>query len=420
MQIYAVVGLGYVGLDLATALAKKHKVIGFDIDKTRIADLKRHYDRNNLIDKRKLASKNISYTDNIADIREVNFFIVSVPTPSFMYEMPDLAPLKSASLELAQILKQGDIIVFESTVYPGTTNEVCIPILEENTKLKEGEDFFVGYSPERVNPGDKKHILKNITKIVACANKAALKKIKSCYESICNEVYVVSSIKTAEAVKILENTQRDINIAFMNEFSQIMHTLNINTNEVINGAKTKWSFVPYKPGFVGGHCIAIDPYYLAFQAKQHGVQPDLILTARKINDGMTTFIVQSLLRCLLDLKIDYKNINIGIFGITYKENVSDIRNSLAFKLIKELEEYHFKCHVHDPLFSIENAPCKLESFDAMHNLSVIIIVVAHEFYRKKGINQFIKLLKKDGLIMDIPSLFNKDIQKYPNISYWGL
>ncbi|OGV26002.1 MAG: nucleotide sugar dehydrogenase [Legionellales bacterium RIFCSPHIGHO2_12_FULL_37_14] len=420
MQTYAVVGLGYVGLELATSLAQKHKVIGFDIDKARITELKKQLDHNHLIKKSLLSAKHITYTNELADLNSATFFLISVPTPSYMHELPDLHPLELACLELAKVIKRDDIIVFESTVYPGATDDICIPILEKHSNLKQGKDFFVGYSPERINPGDKTHTLKNITKIVACADNNALKKIKACYQALCKEVYVVSSIRVAEAIKLLENTQRDVNIAFMNEFSKIMHALNINTAEVVKGAETKWSFAHYMPGFVGGHCIAIDPYYLAYKAKQHGVEPALVLTARKVNDGMVLFVVQSLLKCLIDRKIDYQDLNVGVFGITYKANVSDVRNSLSLNLIHELEEYHFNCHIHDPLYELDKAPCKLESFESMHDLSVAIIVVAHEFYQAKGFNGFLKLLKSPGIIMDIPNMFTENNNNYANIEYWAL
>lgn len=421
MPIYAVVGLGYVGLDLATALAKRSHVIGYDIDKKRIRELQQHEDSHHLVTKARLSARHNRYTNDIHDIKTATFYIVAVATPAYANHQPDLRPLKKVSMELAKVLKRGDIIVFESTVYPGTTEEFCIPILEKYSHLIHGKDFFVGYSPERINPGDKKHVLKNIAKIVACDDPTALKKIKSCYQKICNEVHIVSNIRTAEAIKLLENTQRDVNIAFMNEFAKIMHALDLNTDEVIKGAETKWSFSPYKPGFVGGHCIAVDPYYLAFQAKQHGTKPDLVLAARRINDGMTLFVVQSLLKCLMDLKMNKRHLHIGLFGITYKPNVSDIRNSLALKLIKELEAYDFQCHVHDPLYTSNLTPVPLEPFESMHDLNVAIIVVGHEFYAKVGIKKFMKLLKKPAIIMDIPSIFGDEKARHdPKVTYWSL
>ena len=246
------------------------------------------------------------------------------------------------------MIKKGDIIVYESTVYPGATEDVCIPIIEKISHLKCGRDFNVGYSPERINPGDQQHTLKTITKIISAQNEQTLNAVQETYASICDSVYPVSNICTAESIKILENTQRDVNIALMNEFSKIMHALNLDMHEVLEGAKTKWSFVPYKPGFVGGHCISIDPHYMAFEAKRHGVYPELILAARKINDGITKFVIQSMTKLLIKNKVNTSDVSIGIFGVSYKENVPDIRNSLALKLFKELKTYGFNCRVHDP------------------------------------------------------------------------
>ncbi len=326
MSTYAVIGLGYVGLGLAVSLGEHHQVLGYDINQQRIFELKQHLDRNHLLTDQELKNTHVFYTDNINDLKTANFYIVSVSTPAYFYEMPNLEPLIHATQQLAAILKKQDIVVFESTVYPGTTEEICIPILEEISQLTCGVDFNVGYSPERINPGDEQHTLKNITKIVGAQNKTTLAIIQKTYESICDKVHPVSSIAIAEAVKILENTQRDVNIALMNEFTKIMHELKLNTQEIIEGAKTKWTFLPFKPGFVGGHCISIDPHYLAFKAKRKGLYPDLILTARKVNDGMSQFVIQAMMKLLLQHQIDPRKITIGVLGLTYKENTNDVRN----------------------------------------------------------------------------------------------
>lgn len=421
MKIYAVMGLGYVGLGLAIALSKKNTVLGYDIDKKRIQELRQQADRNGLLDSRELSSPNIIFTDTLEDLKRASFYIISVSTPAHFYETPDLKPLIGATTQLASVIKKGDIVVFESTVYPGTTEEICIPILEKESKLNCGQDFNVGYSPERINPGDKTHTLKNITKVISAQNEATLQAIYEVYAIICDTVYPVSNISTAEAVKILENTQRDINIAVMNEFTKIMHALNLDTHEIIEAAKTKFGFIPYKPGFVGGHCISIDPHYLAFEAKRLGVQPELILAARRVNDGMTQFVIQSMLKLLIKNEIDTTNLNIGIFGISYKENVVDTRNSLALKLIKELQDFGFNCHVHDPFDHTHEQKHKisLEKFDKLNDLSVAIIAVGHDFYRNK-LKQILHACKKPAVLMDIPNLFINNHESYKHLIYWNL
>lgn len=423
MRTYAVIGLGYVGLGLAIALGKHHKVLGYDIDEQRVSELNHDLDRHQLINKKQLKQSNVFYTNHIDDIKEANFYIISVSTPAYYYETPNLEPLISAVKHLGPILKKGDIVVFESTVYPGTTEEICVPMLEETSHLKQGKDFYVGYSPERISPGDHTHSLKNITKIISAQNEATLKTIQNTYETICDRVYPVSSIQVAEAIKILENTQRDVNIAFMNEFSKIMHVLNLDTHEIIEGAKTKWSFLPFKPGFVGGHCISIDPHYLAFKAKRHGVQPDLILTARKINDGMTQFIIQSMLAILVKNKLDTRNLTVGILGLSYKQNTNDLRNSLSLKLTKELKEYGVNCVCHDPMdYALIPASYQLhfKDFNELDDLSVVIIAVGHDFYRNVGLKEILKTCKKPCVIMDIPNLFITEAKEIQDLIYWNL
>ena len=360
-------------------------------------------------------------TADINDIRDANFYIVSVGTPAYYYELPDLNPLISATTALAAVIKVGDIVVFESTVYPGTTEEVCIPILEKESKLEEGKDFFVGYSPERINPGDKEHTLANVTKIISASDSKTLSAMRDAYGSICEKLHPVSSIATAEAVKILENTQRDINIALMNEFTMVMHALDLNTHEIIQAAASKWSFMPFKPGLVGGHCISIDPLYLAFQAKRHGVNTNLVRTARQVNDGMTEFIIQSMLKLFIHHQVDILDLNIGLFGISYKENSLDIRNSLSLKLVKELQAYGFNYKIHDPLaeqseHNLGNIP--LQSFDQMSNLSVAVLLVGHDFYRDVGLQALMQRCKKPPILMDIPNLFIE--HHHDDLIYWSL
>ncbi|MFA5959618.1 MAG: nucleotide sugar dehydrogenase [Tatlockia sp.] len=420
----AVIGLGYVGLGLATALSKAYTVYGYDISKQRIEELKQNLDKNELVDANELRNSPIHYTNAIETIKPANFFIVSVPTPANFYELPDLEPLIGATRAVASVLKKGDIVVYESTVSPGTTEEVCMPLLEEVSGLKNGVDFNLGYSPERINPHDHYHNLKNIVKVVSGQNAETLKQIESVYSHCCDTLFPVSTIKTAEAVKILENTQRDINIACMNEFAQIMHALDVNVHEVLEAAKTKWSFVPFKPGFVGGHCIAIDPLYLAYKAKRIGVPHDLILTARRVNDGMTHFVLSSLSNLMTKYPRANKKLPIGVFGITYKENSCDTRSSLALKFIKELKMAGFDCKVHDPLADKDYVAKKynitLLPLEEMHSLAAMVIIVGHDFYREVGLNKLIEQCEKPVIVMDVPNLFVNEGAEHENIHYWNL
>lgn len=415
MKTYAVVGLGYVGLGLAIALAKKNHVYGYDISENRIQALKKHEDKNHQLDHKALRASTVMFTHRLEDIRSANFYFIVVSTPAYHYEIPNLEPLIAAVKQIATILKKGDIIVFESTVYPGTTEEICIPLLEEISHLKCGKDFNVGYSPERINPGDKIHTLKNVTKVISAQNKKTLKAVEEAYLSICDKVYPVSNIPTAEAVKILENTQRDVNIALLNEFSKIMHAMNLNVQEVLKGTHTKWNALHFTPGFVGGHCISIDPHYLAFKAKRVGIQPDLILTARKINDSMTHFVIESLFEIFMHHKINTENIKIGILGISYKENTNDIRNSLALKLIKELKALDIQCLVHDPFEHPDLVP-----FEELSDLTAIILLVGHDAYKKMGLKKILKICKKPSILMDIPNLFIKEVKKIKELIYWSM
>jgi UDP-N-acetyl-D-galactosamine dehydrogenase len=420
----AVIGLGYVGLSLAAGMSKKYTVHGFDISERRINELKDGYDSNNLISREELADSPVNYASMIQDIKTANFYIVTVPTPALYYELPDLEPVINATKMLGDIIKRGDIIVYESTVYPGATEEICQPLLEELSGLRCGVDFDIGYSPERISPNDSHYKLQNIVKVISAQNPQTLEIIQEVYSNCCDNLYPVSSIKTAEAVKILENTQRDVNIAFMNEFAQIMHALDLNVHEIIEAAKTKWSFVPFKPGFVGGHCISVDPVYLAFQARRFDSSRNLILEARKVNDGMPFFIINQLTRMLIRHDIPVKNCSVGVFGITYKENNVDFRNSLAIKFIKELKQYGFQCQVHDPLADGElfekKYGIKLLPFEEIHSVSVAIIVVGHDYYQEQGLERIAQKCTSPKLVMDIPNLFVNEAKNEPNLLYWSL
>lgn len=424
MRRIAIVGLGYVGLGLALALSKNNTVLGYDISKQRVNELRDNIDCNQLYSKEELSSCLLTCTDDLQAIKEADFFIVCVSTPAYYYEMPNLEPLENATKKLATILKKGDIVVFESTVYPGTTEEICLPLLEEFSHLKAGVDFNIGYSPERISPGDNVHTLANTTKVISAQNKETLAVIEEVYKTCCDTLYPVSNVMTAEAVKILENTQRNINIALLNEFSEIMHAMDLSVHEILEAAKTKWSFMPYKPGFVGGHCISIDPLYLAFKAKRIGAPHDIILAARKVNDGVTIFVKNELIHLLTDNKLTIKDCRVGIFGLTYKENIPDIRNSLALKFVKELQHIGLDCKLHDPCAEKHQLMTKyhleLHEFDDIRDIAVAIILVGHDLYRDKGINAFLEKMPDQKIIMDIPNLFNDAVQQCNNVQYWSL
>ena len=421
MRSYAVIGIGYVGLELAIALSKHAKIYACDINAERINELQQNIDRNLQVKPEVLNDSKVVFTTQITDLKDADFFIVTVPTPAFFYETPQLLPIICATKDLASILKKKDIVVFESTVYPGATEEVFIPLLEKHSGLTCGLDFNVGYSPEEINMNDTEHTLKSMTKIIAAQNKDTLSIIQKTYAMICKDTHAVANIPTSEAVKLLENIQRDVNIALMNEFSKIMHTLNLNLHDVIEGASKKWNFVPYRPGLVGGHCISIDPHYLAFKAKRHSQWPDLILTARKVNDNMPKFIIESLFRLIVQNKLDLNKIKIGIFGIAYKENSTDIRNSLALKLVKELREAGLTCLVHDPFpHSKKEVLFELDKLTSMQDLSVAILTVGHDEYKKLGIQGIKKCCNNNAILMDIPNLFVSDKISQSSFIYWNL
>ena len=424
MKKIAVIGLGYVGLSLAVALSKHYSVLGYDISESRINELIDNWDRNNLVNTQSLHDSIVQFTTSKGDLKNINFFIVAVSTPTYFYEHPNLEPLISATTTLAEVLKQGDIVVYESTVYPGATEELCLPILEKGSNLRASIHFNIAYSPERISPGDDKRTLKHIVTIVAAQNPETLSDVKQVYSSVCDAVYPVSSIATAEATKLLENSQRDVNIAFMNEFAQIMKALDLNVHEIIEAAKTKWSFVPFKPGLVGGHCIAVDPHYLIFKAKRLGLHPDLLLTARKINDGMPQFIANEVIKLFIKNNLNIAEAKIGIFGLAYKENTPDLRNSLSLKLIKICKNFGFNYLVHDPLVDkkmvLDKYQLKLNEFEEIKGLTMAIILVGHNYYLEKGIQGLIERLESPRIIMDIPNSFSTQASAFPEVIYWSL
>jgi len=409
-SLISVIGLGYVGLPLAVAFASKYEVVGFDINTKRIAELKSGLDATNELTTaqlNKVVGTSLKLTTSLADISDCTTFIVTVPTPVTPSKSPDLTPVIKATESVSTVLKKGDTVVYESTVYPGVTEEVCVPILEEKTGLKFNTEFFVGYSPERINPGDKKHTITKITKVVSGSTPQTLKKLSALYGSIIEAgIYEAPTIKTAEASKVIENSQRDINIAFVNELSIIFSRMGIDTKEVLKAAGTKWNFLNFFPGLVGGHCIGVDPYYLAYKSEELGYTPEMILAGRKINDSMPVFIVSQIVKQLLKQKKNSQNAKALILGATFKENCPDLRNSKVVDVYKELNEFGFQVDVFDPE---ADAAVFLEEygFDKLKEISnneyeVVILAVAHDSFKTIDPKD---LIVKEGIVFDVKGLY---------------
>lgn len=385
----AIIGLGYVGLPLAAAFSEKYDVVGFDINKSRIDELKNGFDRTLELDKsqmQKALENGIKFSLNLEDLKQCNFFIVTVPTPIDKNNRPDLTPVIKASESVAKVLKKGDIVVYESTVYPGVTDEVCVPILERISGLKFNDEFFCGYSPERINPGDKEHTVTKIKKITSGSTPAIADKVDEIYASIIAAgTYKASSIKVAEAAKVIENTQRDINIAFINELAMIFERLNIDTHEVLAAAATKWNFLNFKPGLVGGHCIGVDPYYLTHKAQELGYHPEMILAGRRINDNMGKYVASQIIKLMIKNGVLINNSKVLVLGMTFKENCPDIRNSRVIDVIDELKDFGCKVDVSDPWANSDEV--KHEYGFALHNeydiseYDCVVIAVAHDEFK---------------------------------------
>jgi UDP-N-acetyl-D-galactosamine dehydrogenase len=350
MEKIGIIGLGYVGLPLAVEFGKVLPVIGFDINQDRIDELKKGYDRTREVEPQELkSSTHLQYSSALADLKEVNYFIVTVPTPVDEFKTPDLRPLQSASKTVGSVLKKGDIVIYESTVYPGCTEEVCVPVLEKISGLKFNVDFFCGYSPERINPGDKLHRVTTIKKVTSGSTEEIAEKVDQLYKKIITAgTHKASSIKVAEAAKVIENSQRDLNIAFVNELALIFERIGIDTHEVLEAAGTKWNFLPFKPGLVGGHCIGVDPYYLTYKADSIGYHPQVILSGRRINDNMGVHIANSVIKLMAQHELPINNANVLMLGITFKENCPDIRNSKVVDVIHELQSFGTKVDIYDP------------------------------------------------------------------------
>lgn len=427
----AVVGLGYVGLPLAVHLSHHFSVIGFDVKDSRIKELRQGFDHTLEITLEQLKAAAVTFTSDPRSLGECRLIIVAVPTPIDGSRIPDLTAVRSASTLVGKFLTPGSCVVYESTVYPGVTEEICIPILAAESGLIFGRDFFAGYSPERINPGDKVHTLENIVKIVSGSDSVTVELLKGIYGKVVKAgIYEASTIKVAEAAKVIENTQRDINIALMNELSIIFQRLDIDTLEVLEAAGTKWNFLPFRPGLVGGHCIGVDPYYLTYKAESLGYHPEMILAGRRINDGMGKYIAERTVKILIAADKPVRKARVAVLGLTFKENIPDIRNTRVVDIISELEGYGIEVLVHDPLaipgevhehYGLNLTPLKdIEKMDA------VIVAVAHDEYLKLGIEKIAGLCRTlPPVVIDIKGLFKsfgmgvRDMENR-NIHYWSL
>jgi UDP-N-acetyl-D-glucosamine/UDP-N-acetyl-D-galactosamine dehydrogenase len=413
MQTIAIVGLGYVGLPLAVAFGKQLPTIGYDLSPRKIESYRQHLDPGGTVPNEDLrAAVNLTFTADPAELGSADFFIVAVPTPIDAARKPDFAPLIRASEDVAAQLKAGATVIYESTVYPGATEEICIPILERVSGLKWQRDFHVGYSPERINPGDRQHVLSNTVKIVAGDSPATLERVAALYELVVAAgVHKVSSLKVAEAAKVIENTQRDLNIALMNELAVIFNMLGLDTLEVLEAAGTKWNFLPFRPGLVGGHCIGVDPYYLTYKAEMLGYHPEVILAGRRINDSMGNFIAQQTVKQLIQAGSPIKGATVNVLGITFKENVPDLRNSKASNLIAELRAYGVEVHVHDPVADPDEARqeygIELAPWESLPRADAIVVAVAHDAFLSTPDSAYLAQLKPGGCFMDVKSRFDR-------------
>jgi UDP-N-acetyl-D-galactosamine dehydrogenase len=408
----AVIGLGYVGLPVAVALAQLGKtVVAFDIDKRRIEELSKGHDRTGEVDDSTLASKHLKLTSMPGDLRAADFFIVTVPTPIDASNQPNLEPLRQASISVGQALKKGDIVVYESTVYPGVTEDVCIPLLEQTSGLKWKTDFNVGYSPERINPGDKERRFTSILKVVSADSLPALEIVDAVYRSVVKAgTHRASSIKVAEFAKVLENTQRDVNIALINEVALISNRLGIDTRDVLDAAGSKWNFLPFKPGLVGGHCIGVDPFYIAHKAEEVGYHPHVIHSGRRVNDSMGVYVANRVARSVMRRTTDGKPV-VTVLGVTFKENVPDIRNTRVVDIVHELQDFGISVQLHDPeadgTLLREEYGLVLTRFDELQPSDAVVVAVAHGNYRKEGWNLITRILKPNGFVADVPALLDR-------------
>jgi len=421
----AVIGLGYVGLPVALAFARKYPgTVGFDVNKEKLDELRRGFDRNQEVPESVLKGSSLSMTSEIADLKGITFFVVAVPTPVDHNNVPDLTPVVRASETVGKGLSKGAVVVFESTVYPGVTEEVCGPILAKVSGLKQGVDFKLGYSPERINPGDKEHTLERIIKVVSGEDAETLERVASAYGGIIEAgVHRASSIKVAEAAKVIENTQRDLNIALMNELAIIFERLNIRTADVLEAAGTKWNFLRFRPGLVGGHCIGVDPYYLTMKAQQLGYQPEVILAGRRINNNVGPYVAQRLVKMLINQGFPVKNARVGVLGLTFKEDCNDLRNSKVPDILAELRTFGIEPLIHDSRGNPDEAKHEygltLNQLEEYKNLDGLIVAVSHKEYIQLGQAKLQGMLRDNGCFIDIKSVF-APAKMDRGIRYWSL
>lgn len=425
-QVVAVVGLGYVGLPLAVEFGKKVRTIGFDLSAAKIENYKQFIDPTGEVSTEQLQSaKQLEVTTDPAMLAEADYVVVAVPTPVDIAHNPDFTPLIGASTTVGKHMKKGAIVVFESTVYPGATEEVCIPLLEKHSGLKWKDDFHVGFSPERINPGDKEHTLTTILKVVSGDDADSLEKIAQLYESVVTAgVHRASSIKVAEAAKVIENTQRDLNIALMNELAIIFDKIGIDTLEVLKAAGTKWNFLPFRPGLVGGHCIGVDPYYLTHKAEMVGYHPQVILAGRRINDGMAKFVAEKTVKSMISSGFQVKGAKVNVIGLTFKENCPDLRNSKVADIVHELQSYGVDVHVYDPLAESDEAEheygIKLESWDSLPKADALIAAVPHKEVLALSLTDFQAKLNDGGCFIDVKSQFDEAALREAGYCVWRL
>lgn len=411
----AVIGLGYVGLPLAVEFGKQYQTVGFDINEARIDELIKGKDSTLEVEPEELSKvENLAFTDQTNQIKDCNIYIVTVPTPIDEHKQPDLSPIISASHTVGKMLKKGDIAIYESTVFPGATEEVCIPILEADSGLEYNQDFFVGYSPERINPGDKQHRLPNILKVTSGSTPEVADFIDKLYRSIITAgTHKASSIKVAEAAKVIENTQRDLNIALINELAIIFNRMDIDTLEVLEAAGSKWNFLPFRPGLVGGHCIGVDPYYLTYKAKAIGHQPEVILSGRRINDRMGAYIVGVIVKMMIQRKLSVAGSSILILGLTFKENCKDLRNTKVADMITEFESYGINVDVHDPWANPEEAKKEygldLISEPRQDHYQAVVLAVAHDEFKDLGAKKIRQFGTNDSVLYDVKQILPKDM-----------
>ncbi len=422
----AVVGLGYVGLPLAVALSDHFKVIGFDISRHRIEELRSGQDSTREVEPERLSRARVEYTDDPTQLARAGIIVVAVPTPIDGNRKPDLRPVVGASSTVGSHMRAGCIVVYESTVYPGLTEEICVPLLEERSGLTCGTDFTVGYSPERINPGDKVHTLESIVKVVAGQDQPTADLLARFYASVVKAgVHRASNIKVAEAAKVIENTQRDLNIALMNELALIFDRMGIDTAEVLQAAGTKWNFLPFRPGLVGGHCIGVDPYYLTFKAESIGFHPQVILAGRRINDGMGKFIAEKTIKAMIDAGCLIKGARVGLLGLTFKENVPDLRNSRVEDIIHELSDYRVDVLVHDPLAdtreALEEYGVQLHPLAQLRDLDALVLAVSHAEFAALDADRIRAMFKEPsrGIVIDVKGFLDKDALSR-EFAYWRL